>query len=472
MKKKTLSFMSLLLMMSLSMSSCGGFTADDTLQISSVTSSVSEDGTTYFVIYFEDGTIYTQEVPKGETGKAGNGIAKIEKDEKNSTNESNVYIIYFEDGTTSTFTTLNGKGVDKISISSIADDGTIYLKVYYNGDYDGDGLNDESEPFPIPRGYSVLVGDTNPTKEQGKNNDSFINSKNGDMFLKVDDEWQLVGNLRGSYIHFGNGNPDPALGSEGDIYVDTKTYDVYEKTSSGWGSSPKGNLKGNSVYTQSGYPNFNLGKEGDTYIDLETYNIYVKTSEGWGEPIGNIKGQGISGAYINENGELIIVYDTKDENGNFIESEPIEFNCSVWLIGDNGFNVAPGADVGKQFDFYINTDYATYYQIYYKISETSWLKVFEVQHDTTQQYTIKYDLNADDACFVNGGQKLEHIIKFNSYYEAYKYGENISIPYAKRDGYEFGGWYTTREPGVNDGQFTNLTYISCDMTLFAHWIEK
>lgn len=139
----------------------------------------------------------------------------------------------------------------------------------------------------------------------------------------------------GSTILSGAGAPSFSLGKVGDIYIDTSSWDLWKKTNTGW--IKIGNLKGekgdtgsqgptgpagpqgepgsdgSTVLSGNGQPANQLGKNGDVYINLSTGDYYQKENDAWTLK-GNIKGpqgeQGVSivSSYINENGDLIVVF--------------------------------------------------------------------------------------------------------------------------------------------------------------------
>ena len=130
---------------------------------------------------------------------------------------------------------------------------------------------------------------------------------------------------------------------------------------------------------------------------------------------------------------------------------------STWLTGTG----TPSSSLGNDGDFYFDTSRK---DIYTKV-DGSWVKLVDFE-DTETKFTVEFDLNAEDAIFPDG-------YEYSNYYSILA-GENFVssgylVPIPVRTGYTFEGWYTTPNPTVVNGAFTDLTPVSSDMKLYAKW---
>jgi uncharacterized repeat protein (TIGR02543 family) len=74
-----------------------------------------------------------------------------------------------------------------------------------------------------------------------------------------------------------------------------------------------------------------------------------------------------------------------------------------------------------------------------------------------EDYTVTFDLDGGD---INGSTDPVNIPA--------KYGETIAnLPEPQKQNFAFGGWFTAKD-GVGN-QFTNLTSVTSDLTVFAKW---
>lgn len=104
-------------------------------------------------------------------------------------------------------------------------------------------------------------------------------------------------------LYSDHGEPGSDLGENGDTYIDLDTWNTYLKVNGEW--KLQGNIKGSSgdngstIYTEhlnGESPLENFGNNGDLCIDLDTDDMWVKTGDTW-EKGANIKGeQGLTGA--------------------------------------------------------------------------------------------------------------------------------------------------------------------------------
>ena len=172
-------------------------------------------------------------------------------------------------------------------------------------------------------GKDILNGTENPGENQGKDGDTFVNTKTGEVFVKENGIWKPAGNIKGPKgddgkdILNGTENPSPTDGKDGDKYVNTTTGDVFVKENGTW--KPAGNIKGpkgengtngtngaagsngsdgaagrdgrdgKDILNGTENPGENQGKDGDTFVNTKTGEVFVKENGIW-KPAGNIKG--------------------------------------------------------------------------------------------------------------------------------------------------------------------------------------
>ncbi|KEQ40082.1 LPXTG-motif cell wall anchor domain protein [Streptococcus mitis] len=97
-------------------------------------------------------------------------------------------------------------------------------------------------------GKDILNGTENPGENRGKDGDTFVNTKTGDIFVKENGTWKSAGNIKGPKGDDGkdilNGKTDPTseTGKDGDKYVNTEIGDIFVKKNGQW--EKEGNIKG------------------------------------------------------------------------------------------------------------------------------------------------------------------------------------------------------------------------------------
>ena len=184
-------------------------------------------------------------------------------------------------------------------------------------------------------GKDILNGTENPGENQGKDGDTFVNTKTGDIFVKENGTWKPAGNIKGPKgddgkdILNGKTNPTSETGKDGDKYVNTETGDIFVKENGTWKSAgnikgPKGDKgengtngtdgrdgtngtngtdgvagatgaaghdgrDGKDILNGTENPGENQGKDGDTFVNTKTGDVFVKENGTW-KPAGNIKG--------------------------------------------------------------------------------------------------------------------------------------------------------------------------------------
>lgn len=147
---------------------------------------------------------------------------------------------------------------------------------------------------------------------------------------------------------------------------------------------------------------------------------------------------------------LTIYYNTGDP-------ETIEFNKpnpNEWHQG----NTTPNPSLGRDGDYYFDITSKNIYAKY----NGEWNLVVSF-NSNDKRYRVSFDAN---------GGSIKGFTSFNlpNGQSFYSYGYNV--PTAERDGYEFLGWYTTKNPSPINGAFTDLTIVVSEMELFAQWEAK
>ena len=153
----------------------------------------------------------------------------------------------------------------------------------------------------------------------------------------------------------------------------------------------------------------------------------------------------------------------------FNEGEPkmIDFNKpekpNTWL---NGLG-KPNDESGKDGDFYFDTKANSIY----KKTEGSWIIIVDLD-DNDEMYQITFDLNDKDGEGVEAelpkGFRNTVFIGRGKYFAT----TDMQLPIPTRVGFEFGGWYTSKTPNINNGTFTDLTPVFDNLTLYAKWNKK
>ena len=372
MKNKIIAFLCSLFMI-FSISSCS-FTADETLEISTLTTKLLDDGTTMVMITYTDETVeptifYIPKGDEGEKGETGNGIKEVlyEYDE----NGDYIVTIKFTDETVEplVFNLKNGISIEGVTTTTDEETGKVYMTVNFSN-------GTSSETIELPRG------------EKGKDGSVIVN----------------------------------------------------------YGVTPNEETGGQTLFFI-----FSTG---------EIVNVEIPA------PQKGEDGRGIAAivGYEDDNLYYITFYFTDDS-----EPETVEFTKpqqpNTWLTISSG--KGPDSSLGKNGDYCYDT---VANAIYHK-DGGSWVLLVDFD-DVETTHTVKFDVNADDAYLVDGfGFSSSYELTRGSTFYAYTKDTGRLMPVAARPGYKFIGWYSSSELTVNSGQFTDLTPIYSDMTLYAQWSE-
>jgi uncharacterized repeat protein (TIGR02543 family) len=163
-----------------------------------------------------------------------------------------------------------------------------------------------------------------------------------------------------------------------------------------------------------------------------------------------------------ENNQYIITFTYTDGT-----TEEIAFyRPAAWLSGTG----APDPDAGIDGDFYFDIANKLIYQKYDGVWGNGKGGKDPLVDLTLQAitYTVTFVIGEDVR--VAPGTKTEYSIKAGESFAAKKY--SVPVPIHNNPDYEFLGWYTVDDEDlltVNHSNFTDLTPISGDLTLYAHW---
>ena len=148
-------------------------------------------------------------------------------------------------------------------------------------------------------------------------------------------------------------------------------------------------------------------------------------------------------------------------------TETIKFDKPVPNTWHSGYEGRPGDSFGKDGDFYFdlaNND------VYYK-SNGRWDLIIDFEsNNDSETWKVNFNLNGEGARLIGGhNYKLSYDITKGSNFAC----DKKPVPIAEREGYTFGGWYTTpTEPTIVNGAFTDLTTVNSNLELYAYWIEN
>ena len=142
-------------------------------------------------------------------------------------------------------------------------------------------------------------------------------------------------------------------------------------------------------------------------------------------------------------------------------NQTVEFDRpNTWLQDTK----KPDDSVGLDGDFCFDTAN----QIIYVRENGTWIDFLDFG-TKTNKFKVTFTIDADDE---RGEIKLSDNDKKNVF--AITYGtfasNGYSVPTAELDGYEFIGWFTSRDPDFRvNGAFTDLTFVTSDMTLYPYF---
>lgn len=268
--KKIKILMILILSLCCLLTSCGGFFAEESLDIASINSTVLEDGSTQIVISYTDEEIAptTFIIPKGVQGESGNGIKNVTYD-KSPDGKNTIVTLEFTDPTMDavTISLPNGVSIDKIDGKKDPITEETNITIYYS-----DGT--KSNPISIPKGEKGEDGISIIGISQRINSDNSVTltlemSKGDNVIVEIPAPQQGQD---------GRGIKDIVTIPDGDKYIMTITYTDDTSTDLEF-------ARPNKWFSESSQPTVIDGINGDLWFDLAHQVIYVKQNNKWTEVI-------------------------------------------------------------------------------------------------------------------------------------------------------------------------------------------
>lgn len=407
--------------------------------------------------------------PQGEQGETGpqgpagqDGVSVISIDKTSSDGLVDTYTIFYSDGTSSSFNITNGRDGEQgiqgnpgqdghnpvISIGAngnwFVDDVDTGIKAQGpKGDTGAQGIQGEKGAD----GTSVLTGYGYPDNELGKNGDSYIDLSSWDFYVKEFDWWSLIGNIKGENGQDGmpgiNGE-DGSNGIDGRDGVSIMSIDLIATSPENVDTYEIRYSDGHSslFYVKNGVDG-PQGIQGEPGQDGHTPVITIGSNGNWfvdGSDT-SIKAQGPKG-------------DTGEQGPQGEQGEKGQDGSSV-LTGSG----TPNYDLGSNGDSYINL---LTWDYYVKENDTWTLKgniKGETGHDS-DLYGVTYIVTFDvqDGIMPEGYETTVEVEAFHSISD---------LPTPTKTDYRFIGWYNGLS--LNDGQFTTLTPVTRDMTVYARY---
>lgn len=164
--------------------------------------------------------------------------------------------------------------------------------------------------------------------------------------------------------------------------------------------------------------------------------------------------------YDEKNGTYYIVIE--ESNGSVT---PFEFPVVQWFSGID----TPALSLGQNGDFYFNTRDG----IVSRKNNGVWGEVCKLLVDDTKKNKCKITLDLND----NDDSRAYYALTSEQGFRSVPYNSNLYsnrdyLPTPYRTGYEFGGWYSSPNPTIVNGMFTDLTTVTENITVYAKWIPN
>lgn len=243
----------------------------------------------------------------------------------------------------------------------------------------------------------------------------------------------------------GKDGKTPYIGTNGNWWIGEIDTKVKAQGNSGTdGRNGIDGTDGATWLTGDKVPASSIGKINDFYLNTSTWDVYKKaTSSSW-TIVGNIKGKdGLNGTN-GANG-------TAGENGKDGKNGIDGIDGATWIVGIG----TPTIAIGANGDLYLETKT---FNIYLK-KENAWEILGNIKGEDSihanEVLNVKFD--------VNGGTMPEGYLSSISV----DYGSVLDLPIPTRKDYAFGGWWTGFTS--NDGQYTTVTPVMNNITLYAKW---
>lgn len=275
MKKIKLLFTIVIIGFCFLITSCGGFFAEETLEISSINSVVLEDGSTQIVISYTDEEIAptTFVIPKGVKGESGNGIKNVTY-EKSADGKNTIVNFEFTEPSVDPVSIAlpNGVSIDRIDGKKDPITEETNITIYYS-----DGT--KSAPISIPKGEKGDDGISIIGISQRINRDYSVT-----LTLQMSEGDNVIVEIPAPQQgQDGRGIKDIVSIPSGDKYVMTITYTDDTTTDLEF-------ARPNKWFSESSAPTILDGINGDLWFDLAHQVIFVKQNNKWEEVIdfGNV----------------------------------------------------------------------------------------------------------------------------------------------------------------------------------------
>lgn len=227
--------------------------------------------------------------PQGEQGEKGEpGVSIVSIEKTSSDGLVDIYTISYSDGTTSSFVVTNGKDGEQGIQGIPGKDGyTPVITISSDGYWVIDGIKTNTKAQgekgePGNDGSSLLTGSDAPSEAIGENGDSYINLSTWDYYVKENNSWALIGNIKGDNGQNGDeGNGIVSIeltdsANNKDTY--TITFDDGRKTTFTVTNGVDGEqgIPGEDGHT----PIIEIGKNGNWYIDGMDTGVSSKGPQG------------------------------------------------------------------------------------------------------------------------------------------------------------------------------------------------
>lgn len=154
---------------------------------------------------------------------------------------------------------------------------------------------------------------------------------------------------------------------------------------------------------------------------------------------------------------LVITY-TDDYTETIMIDKPVATTWHTGTVSPDKNDSLSNAVTG---DFYLNVSSGYVYQLNAK---GVWDILFSMKGDSSTEqekyYTVSFD--PGEGIWPDATSKYKVVMKNTCI-------DLVDIKKPTKEGFKFSGWYTTLVEDVNAGHFTDLTPVTKDMTLYAHY---
>ncbi len=217
------------------------------------------------------------------------------------------------------------------------------------------------------------------------------------------------------------------------------------------------------------------GKDGEDGVGIDQFTctkddktgdvtIHIALTDGKSADYTLVAARGIKSmtAVTDENGNYVITVEYSDDTqDSFTLTGPTK-----WLSG----NRAPNEEEGNIGDFYFDEEFGT---VYKKTGEKTWEKITDLKEEE-KDVTVTFDpMDTIDEKAKMPNNITKYTLKKGSNF--YSVDKTLPSPAKycnkKEDYYIFEGWWAGKDfDNVNIGQFTNLTNVYSDITVYAKWV--